>query len=38
VPITRAWLRIAIRILPPVMAVLVGRALRRRRKPEPKDA
>jgi uncharacterized spore protein YtfJ len=37
VPITRAWQRIAIRALPPIIAVLVGRALRRRRQAEPKE-
>jgi uncharacterized spore protein YtfJ len=38
VPITRAWQRIAIRALPIVIGVLARRALRRRRKPEPKEA
>lgn len=37
VPITRAWQRIAIRALPPIIAVLVGRALRRRGQVEPKE-
>jgi uncharacterized spore protein YtfJ len=37
VPISRAWLRIAVRVLPPVIALLASRALRRRRKPEPKE-
>jgi uncharacterized spore protein YtfJ len=37
VPISRAWLRILIRVLPPVIAVLASRGLRRRRKPEPKE-
>ena len=37
VPITRGWLRLLIRILPPIIALLVGRALRRRRKPEPNE-
>jgi uncharacterized spore protein YtfJ len=32
VPITRAWQRIAMRALPPIIALLVGRALRRRRR------
>jgi len=38
VPITRAWQRIAIRALPIVIGVLARRALRRRRKPEPKES
>jgi len=37
VPITRGWLRLLIRILPPIIALLVGRALRRRRKPEVRE-
>jgi uncharacterized spore protein YtfJ len=38
VPIQRAWQRIAIRALPPIIALLVGRALRRRRQAEPEEA
>jgi uncharacterized spore protein YtfJ len=37
VPITRAWQRIALRVLPPIIALLVGRTLRRRRQAERKD-
>jgi len=37
VPITRAWQRIAVRALPIVIGVLARRALRHRRKPEPKE-
>jgi len=37
VPIARAWQRIAIRVLPIVIAVLARRALRQRRQREPKE-